>query len=67
MPVALPEPDGEREGIPLWLCPNCSKYKPIETTVGRSAMIFAPVTRSGSCKGWCNRCLESLVKGSEGR
>ena len=50
MPVALPEPDGEREGIPLWLCPNCSKYKPIETTVGRSAMIFAPVTRFGSCK-----------------
>ena len=30
MPVALPEPDGEREGIPLWLCPGCAKYKSVE-------------------------------------
>jgi hypothetical protein len=30
MPVALPEPDGEREGIPLWLCPNCDQFKPLE-------------------------------------
>ncbi len=30
MPVALPEPDGEREGIPLWLCPNCDQLKPLQ-------------------------------------
>src|SRR5437667_11251644 len=27
MPVALPEPDGGREGIPPWLCPHCKKLK----------------------------------------
>jgi hypothetical protein len=30
MPVALPEPDGERDEVPLWLCPNCNEYKPLQ-------------------------------------
>lgn len=50
MPVALPEPDGEREGIPLWPSPIVPSTSLWKTTGGRSEMIFAPVSKSGSSK-----------------
>jgi hypothetical protein len=50
MPVALPEPDGEREGIPLWLCPNCDRSSRWKPTAGTCARIFAPASKSGSSK-----------------
>ena len=65
MPVALPEPDGEREGIPLWLCPNCSKYKPLEDYGWRKRDDICPGQQVWFKQGWCNRCLESLVKSAE--
>ena len=30
MPIAFSDPDGERDGVPLWLCPNCNDYKPLQ-------------------------------------
>jgi len=62
MPVALPEPDGEREGIPLWLCPNCDKFKPWKTTGGECERIFCPGQQVWFKQGWCNRCLEAKIK-----
>jgi hypothetical protein len=65
MPVALPEPDGEREGVPLWLCPNCSKYKPLEDYGWKKRDDICPGQQVWFKQGWCNRCLEGLVKASE--
>jgi hypothetical protein len=65
MPVALPEPDGEREGIPLWLCPNCDKFKPLEDYGWRMRKDICPGQQVWFKQGWCNRCLEAKIKGSE--
>jgi len=50
MPVALPEPDGERDGIPLWLCPNCNEYKLLQEYSWKKRRIFARASKSGSSK-----------------
>jgi hypothetical protein len=65
MPVALPEPDGEREGIPLWLCPNCDQLKPLEDYGWKKRNDICPGQQVWFKQGWCNRCLEALIKGSE--
>jgi hypothetical protein len=65
MPVALPEPDGEREGIPLWLCPNCDKFKPLEDYGWNMRKDICPGQQVWFKQGWCNRCLEAKIKGSE--
>ena len=65
MPVALPEPDGERDGIPLWLCPNCDKYKPLEEYGWNKRTDICPGQQVWFKQGWCNRCLEAKIKGSE--
>lgn len=64
MPVALPEPDGERDGVPLWLCPNCSKYKPLQEYGWRKRDDICPGQQVWFKQGWCNSCLEGLVKAS---
>ena len=52
MPVALPEPDGEREGIPLWLCPTPTAISssPWKTTGGGCERILFRASKSGSSK-----------------
>jgi hypothetical protein len=65
MPVALPEPDGEREGIPLWLCPNCDKFKPLEDYGWRMRKDICPGQQVWFKQGWCNRCLEAKIKDGE--
>jgi hypothetical protein len=50
MPVALPEPDGERDGIPLWLCPNCDKFKPLEEFGRKKRNDIFQGSKSGSIK-----------------
>jgi hypothetical protein len=65
MPVAIPEPDGEREGIPLWLCPNCSQFKPLEAYGWKKRNDICPGQQVWFKQGWCNPCLEALVKASE--
>jgi hypothetical protein len=65
MPVALPEPDGERDGIPLWLCPNCDLLKPLEEYSWKKRRDICPPQAVWFKIGYCNRCLQSLIKGSE--
>ena len=65
MPVALPEPDGEREGIPLWQCPNCDKFKPLEDYGWRMRKDICPGQQVWFKQGWCNRCLEAKIKDGE--
>ena len=62
MPVALPEPDGEREGIPLWLCPNCQRFKPLEDYGWKKRNDICPGQQVWFKQGWCNPCLQALVK-----
>ena len=65
MPVALPEPDGEREGIPLWLCPNCDQLKPLQDYGWKKRNDICPGQQVWFKQGWCNRCLQALVKSVE--
>jgi hypothetical protein len=65
MPVAIPEPDGEREGIPLWLCPSCSKYKPLEDYGWKMRKDICPGQQVWFKQGWCTQCLKVLVKSDE--
>jgi hypothetical protein len=67
MPVALPEPDGEREGIPLWLCPNCDQLKPLQDYGWKKRNDICPGQQVWFKQGWCNRCLQALVKSVEVR
>lgn len=67
MPVALPEPDGEREGIPLWLCPNCDQFKPLQDYGWKKRDDICPGQQVWFKQGWCNRCLQSLAKATEVR
>jgi len=62
MPVALPETDGEREGIPLWICHNCDKFKPLEDYGWRMRKDLIPCQQVWFKQGWCNRCLEAKIK-----
>ena len=65
MVVALPDPDGERDGVPLWLCPNCNNYKPLQDYDWRMRKDIIPGKPVWFKQGWCSRCLQNLVKGSE--
>jgi hypothetical protein len=65
MPVALPEPDGEREGIPLWQCPNCQLFKPLEDYGWKKRKDICPGQQVWFKQGYCNRCLQGLIKADE--
>jgi hypothetical protein len=65
MPVALPDPDGEREGIPLWLCPNCDKFKPLQDYGWVMRTDICPGQKVWFKQGWCNFCLDAKIKGDE--
>src|SRR5215475_14790458 len=65
MPVALPEPDGEREGIPLWLCPNCDKFKPLQDYGWNVRTDICPGQKVWFKQGWCNFCLDAKIKSAE--
>ena len=65
MQVALPEPDGERDGVPLWLCPNCDKFKPLEEYGWKKRDDICPGQQVWFKQGWCNRCLQALAKATE--
>jgi len=65
MPVALPEPDGEREGIPLWLCPNCDKFKPLQDYGWNMRKDICPGQKVWFKQGWCNSCLDAKIKSAK--
>jgi hypothetical protein len=65
MPVALPEPDGEREGIPLWLCPNCDQFKPLQDYGWNMREDICPGQKVWFKQGWCNSCLDAKIKSAE--
>ena len=65
MPVALPEPDGEREGIPLWLCPNCDKFKPLQDYGWNVRKDICPGQKVWFKQGWCNVCLDAKVRSAD--
>ena len=65
MPVALPEPDGEREGIPLWLCPNCDQFKPLQDYGWNMRKDICPGQKVWFKQGWCNFCLDAKIKSAE--
>jgi hypothetical protein len=65
MPVALPEPDGERDGVPLWLCPNCNEYKPLQEYSWKKRTDICPGQQVWFKQGYCKFCLQALIRGSE--
>jgi hypothetical protein len=65
MPVALPEPDGERDGVPLWLCPNCNEYKPLQEYSWKKRTDICPGQQVWFKQGYCKFCLQGLIRGSE--
>jgi len=62
MPVALSEPDGERDGVPLWLCPNCNEYKPLQEYSWKKRKDIIPGKWVWFKQGYCNSCLQTLIK-----
>ena len=65
MPVVIPEPDGEREGVPLWLCPNCQKYKPLQEYAWKKRTDICPGQQVWFKQGYCNLCLQALISASD--
>jgi hypothetical protein len=62
MPVALPEPDGERDGVPLWLCPNCNEYKPLQEYSWKKRTDICPGQQVWFKQGYCKFCLQALIR-----
>ena len=62
MPVALSDPDGERDGVPLWLCPNCNDYKPLHEYAWKKRKDIIPGKWVWFKQGYCNSCLQTLIK-----
>ncbi len=62
MPVVVPEPDGERDGVPLWLCPNCNDYKPLQEYAWKKRKDIIPGKWVWFKQGYCNSCLQTLIK-----
>ena len=61
--VAIPDPDSERDGIPLWLCSNC-ELKPLIVLRQRVSPFGTVliVLRQRVSAPYAARCLSSAIQ-----
>jgi hypothetical protein len=65
MPVAISEPNAERDGIPLWRCPNCQLFKPLEEYGWKKRDDICPGENVWFKQGYCNPCLKALIEANQ--